>query len=72
VVRCLALHPVKPSASAPTHPSAARRRGGRGMKVTLINDDEKPGGTCLHVGCIPSKALLHAATLITDTREGPA
>jgi dihydrolipoamide dehydrogenase len=40
------------------------------MKVTLIDAAEKPGGACLHVGCIPSKALLHAAKLITDAREG--
>jgi dihydrolipoamide dehydrogenase len=39
------------------------------MKVTLIEARERPGGTCLHVGCIPSKALLHAAKLITDARE---
>src|SRR3984885_13564231 len=41
----------------------------KGMKVTLIDAAEKPGGTCLHVGCIPSKALLHAAKLITDARD---
>src|SRR6516165_5441869 len=44
----------------------------RGMKVTLIDARERPGGTCLFVGCIPSKAVLHAAKLITDVREaGP-
>lgn len=32
-----------------------------GMKVALIDKREKPGGTCLNVGCIPSKALLHSA-----------
>ncbi|HZV05826.1 MAG TPA: dihydrolipoyl dehydrogenase [Gemmataceae bacterium] len=41
----------------------------RGMKVTLIDARERPGGTCLHVGCIPSKAVLHAAKLITDARD---
>jgi dihydrolipoamide dehydrogenase len=41
------------------------------MKVTLIDATERPGGTCLHVGCIPSKALLHAAKLITDAAEAP-
>ena len=40
-----------------------------GFKVTLIEARERPGGTCLHVGCIPSKAVLHAAKLITDARE---
>lgn len=43
----------------------------RGMKVTLIDARERPGGTCLHVGCIPSKAVLHAAKLITDARDAP-
>ncbi|HTU17813.1 MAG TPA: dihydrolipoyl dehydrogenase [Gemmataceae bacterium] len=41
----------------------------KGMKVTLIDSRERPGGTCLHVGCIPSKAVLHAAKLITDARD---
>jgi dihydrolipoamide dehydrogenase len=40
-----------------------------GMKVTLVNAEEKPGGVCLHRGCIPSKALLHVAKLIQESRE---
>ena len=40
-----------------------------GMKVTLVDAGEKPGGVCLHRGCIPSKALLHLAKLIQETRE---
>src|SRR5262249_170671 len=40
-----------------------------GMKVTLINAEAKPGGVCLHRGCIPSKALLHVAKLIQESRE---
>jgi dihydrolipoamide dehydrogenase len=52
--------------------AAAFLAADKGMKVTLISADEKPGGSCLHVGCIPSKALLHAAKLITDAREGKA
>jgi dihydrolipoamide dehydrogenase len=50
--------------------AAAFLAADKGMKVTLIDASEKPGGTCLHVGCIPSKALLHAAKLITDARDG--
>src|SRR5260370_41640291 len=42
-----------------------------GMKVTLVNAEEKPGGGCLHPGCIPSKALLHVAKLIQEPRESP-
>jgi dihydrolipoamide dehydrogenase len=40
-----------------------------GMKVTMIDAAERPGGVCLHVGCIPSKALLHLARVITEARE---
>src|SRR5437016_2054950 len=48
---------------------AAFHAADKGKKVVLIDAGERPGGTCLHVGCIPSKALLHAAKLITDARE---
>ena len=40
-----------------------------GMKVTLVDEGTKPGGVCLHRGCIPSKALLHAARLINESQE---
>jgi dihydrolipoamide dehydrogenase len=40
-----------------------------GVGVTLIDPAENPGGVCLYHGCIPSKALLHAARLIEETRE---
>ncbi|MBN2571363.1 MAG: dihydrolipoyl dehydrogenase [Ignavibacteriales bacterium] len=40
-----------------------------GIKVTLIDKEENPGGVCLYRGCIPSKALLHIAKLITETQE---
>ena len=43
-----------------------------GMKVTLIDPDENPGGVCLYRGCIPSKALLHVARLITEAAEAEA
>src|SRR5262245_19097763 len=49
--------------------AAAYLAADKGLKVTMIDPREKPGGTCLHVGCIPSKALLHAAKLITDARD---
>src|SRR5262249_13817830 len=49
--------------------AAAFLAADRGMQVTLIDGLEKPGGTCLHVGCIPSKALLHVAKVITDARD---
>jgi dihydrolipoamide dehydrogenase len=40
-----------------------------GMQVTIIDPEENPGGVCLHRGCIPSKALLHVAKLIHESRE---
>src|SRR6266542_2305857 len=40
-----------------------------GMKVTLIDREQNPGGVCLYRGCIPSKALLHVAALITESRH---
>ena len=40
-----------------------------GMGVTLIDLDPNPGGTCLYRGCIPSKALLHAAKILNEARE---
>jgi len=40
-----------------------------GMKVTLIDKEKNPGGVCLYRGCIPSKALLHTAKLINETKE---
>lgn len=40
-----------------------------GMQVTLINLEKNPGGVCLYRGCIPSKALLHVAKLLTEAEE---
>ncbi len=47
--------------SGPGGYSAAVRAGQFGLKTALIEKDSKLGGTCLHVGCIPTKALLHTA-----------
>src|SRR5438552_17822464 len=40
-----------------------------GKKVILVERDPRLGGVCLNHGCIPSKALLHAAHTITSARE---
>ena len=40
-----------------------------GLQVTLIDPEKYPGGVCLYRGCIPSKALLHAAQLIGDAES---
>ena len=41
-----------------------------GLKVTMIDQEPNPGGVCLYRGCIPSKALLHAAAILNEAREG--
>lgn len=41
----------------------------RGKKVTLIDPEINPGGVCLYRGCIPSKALLHAAKVAEEARD---
>jgi dihydrolipoamide dehydrogenase len=51
--------------SGPGGYSAAVRAGQYGLKTAIIEKDPKLGGTCLHVGCIPTKALLHTADLWT-------
>ncbi len=48
---------------------AAFEAADKGYKVIMVNDDVAPGGVCLNRGCIPSKALLHVAKLINETRE---
>jgi dihydrolipoamide dehydrogenase len=40
-----------------------------GMDVTLIDPEINPGGVCLYRGCIPSKALLHIARVINESKE---
>jgi len=40
-----------------------------GMDITLIDQDVHPGGVCLYRGCIPSKALLHAAKVISESKD---
>ncbi len=48
--------------------AAALRAAELGLTVALIEQD-KLGGTCLHRGCIPTKALLHAAEVADATQE---
>jgi len=48
--------------------AAALRASQLGLTVGLV-EKGKVGGTCLHVGCIPTKALLHAAEVADVTRE---
>jgi dihydrolipoamide dehydrogenase len=46
--------------------AAAFYAADRGMKVTLVDPEKNPGGVCVYRGCIPSKALLHVADVISD------
>jgi dihydrolipoamide dehydrogenase len=49
--------------------TAAFRAADLGQKVVLVERYPTLGGVCLNVGCIPSKALLHAAKVITEAEE---
>jgi dihydrolipoamide dehydrogenase len=49
--------------------AAAFHAADLGIKVTLIDKEENPGGVCLYRGCIPTKALLHIAKVITDAQK---
>jgi dihydrolipoamide dehydrogenase len=49
--------------------AAAFHAADLGLSVTLIDKESNPGGVCLYRGCIPTKAVLHAAKLLNDTRK---
>ncbi|OIR18134.1 dihydrolipoyl dehydrogenase [mine drainage metagenome] len=49
--------------------TAAFRAADLGKQVVLIEKESALGGVCLNVGCIPSKALLHVAKVITEAEE---
>jgi len=55
--------------SGPGGYTAAFRAADLGMQVTLVERWSTLGGVCLNVGCIPSKALLHAAKVIEDAES---
>lgn len=50
--------------------ACAFRAADLGRNVVMVDPRETLGGVCLNVGCIPSKALLHAAEVIRETRHG--
>jgi dihydrolipoamide dehydrogenase len=43
-----------------------------GMQVALVDMEKNPGGVCLYRGCIPSKALLHVAKVVDESRHASA
>ena len=49
--------------------TAAFRAADLGLEVMVVDGRDTLGGVCLNVGCIPSKALLHAAKVIAETKE---
>ncbi|MEO6858990.1 MAG: dihydrolipoyl dehydrogenase [Solirubrobacteraceae bacterium] len=49
--------------------TAAFRAADLGLRTVLVERYERLGGVCLNVGCIPSKALLHAARVVAETEE---
>jgi dihydrolipoamide dehydrogenase len=49
--------------------TAAFRAADLGLRVVLVERHERLGGVCLNVGCIPSKALLHAARVLSEAEE---
>ena len=51
---------------------AALRAAAAGLRTVLVEKDAKFGGTCLHVGCIPSKVFLHTAELLDSIRAAKA
>jgi dihydrolipoamide dehydrogenase len=55
--------------SGPGGYTAAFRAADLGLKTLLVERYERLGGVCLNVGCIPSKALLHAARVIAEAEE---
>ncbi len=52
--------------------TAAFRAADLGLRVVLVERHARLGGVCLNVGCIPSKALLHAARVITEAEDAAA
>ena len=55
--------------SGPGGYAAAFRAADLGLQTTLVERYDALGGVCLNVGCIPSKALLHAAKVVAETEE---
>ncbi|MCA9508516.1 MAG: dihydrolipoyl dehydrogenase, partial [Myxococcales bacterium] len=50
---------------------AAARAASLGLKTAVVEKDPSLGGTCLHRGCIPTKALLHAADTFDEIKHAP-
>ncbi|MEM7402446.1 MAG: dihydrolipoyl dehydrogenase [Myxococcota bacterium] len=64
-----ALYDLVVIGSGPGGYVAAARAAALGLQTALVEKDSALGGTCLHRGCIPTKALLHAADLYSDMQH---
>src|ERR1700733_10865038 len=58
--------------AGPSGYAAAFLAADMGMEVAIVEKEVNPGGVCLYRGCIPSKALLHAAKIISEARHAKA
>lgn len=56
--------------SGPGGYTAAVKASGLGMSVACVEKEPRPGGVCLNVGCIPSKALLDSSEIYATTQNG--
>ena len=65
-----AAHDLVIIGSGPGGYVAAIRAGQLGLSVLVVEKDPFLGGTCLHRGCIPTKAFLHSADLLQQARDG--
>src|SRR5438309_6337043 len=67
---CVAKYDVAIIGSGPGGYVAAIRAGELGLKTVVVEKDPFLGGTCLHVGCIPTKTLLHHADVYDHFKNG--
>lgn len=65
-------HPLVVIGAGPGGHAAAFLAADLGLPVTLINDEPNPGGVCTYRGCIPSKALLHVAKVLSEAKHASA
>jgi dihydrolipoamide dehydrogenase len=62
-------HHVAVIGAGPGGYAAAFYAADLGLQVTLIDNEKNPGGVCLYRGCIPSKALLHVAKVLDESKH---
>ena len=70
IVKCMMAYDLIVIGTGPGGYVCAIRAAQLGMKVAVVEKRATHGGTCLNVGCIPSKALLHASELFEEAGHG--